>query len=489
MPAFVRIFSAAAAITLSGCAPQPPELNIERQWAQAIARQAMWAFFPLDEDVMVGDVFIQFRDERRGELADGFNIVRVARTPALDVVQGLCESGAQRVPVADPPPKSGPQSPPSDTLDCGSVAAAWAKRQPGGAGVLPAGLRIGDGSGTGGLRRDLVVLPSVTVARLTQAQLGGSSVLGNFAANIGLGGGSTIALSIELRGLQQLQIENEVAWGMLIALVPGDSAARPLSILRLLGHRAPAELDRVCRGGKPQPGSAQVSIATRVLYASGVTYNFAQSDQFVARLALDATAAVIPNQQQPGQTPSLGTSSAVAGAPSNFETLRAQLEALSGALAGGPTGAAAGGNARLVIGTLGTSALNVDFARPLAVGAGSRLVFPLEEALLPRDANEVGEVMRYCWQVAGTLQFVGTNQKASPKWCEEVNERLAWPTGWTGGSDALYERLCKFVAARDKFKKNWPANGARSFRDLGGNPLSSFFSPGLEPFVGVSRGS
>ena len=107
MPGMTHWLRACAALTLCACAPQLPELNVERQWAQAIERQSMWAFFPLDEDVMVGDVFVQFRDERLGELPDGFNIVRIARTPALDVVQGLCESSAERVPVSDPPPKTG----------------------------------------------------------------------------------------------------------------------------------------------------------------------------------------------------------------------------------------------------------------------------------------------------------------------------------------------------------------------------------------------
>lgn len=523
MPGMAHWLRACAALTLCACAPQLPELNVERQWAQAIERQSMWAFFPLDEDVMVGDVFVQFRDERLGELPDGFNIVRIARTPALDVVQGLCESSAERVPVSDPPPKTGqpaasattPAAPattpaatttpaaaspspaaaaaapvaPAGTPDCARVATEWAKRLPGGPGALPAGLVLGDASGTGGLRRGLVALPNATVARLTQAQIDGSGLMGNFAGNVGLGGGGTVALSIDLKDLQQLQIENDVAWGMLIALVRGDSAARPLSILRLLAQRAPAELARVCRGGEPRRGSAQVSIATRVLYAGGVTYNFAQSNQFVARLALDATAAIIPNQRQPNQTPGLGTSGAVAGAPANLEALRAQLEALSGALAGGPVGSAAGGSARLVIGSLGSSALSATFARPLAVGAGSRLVFPVEDALLPRSADEVGQVMRYCWQVARTMQGVEHDPDAPPQWCAVGDGRHAWPAGWTGGSDALYARLCNFVARRPTLTAALGGSGARSFRQLGGEPLHNYFRPGRTPFTGVARGS
>jgi len=505
-----RWLSACAALTLCACAPQLPELNVERQWVRAIERQSMWAFFPLDEDVMVGDVFVQFRDERHGELPDAFDIVRIARTPALDVVQGLCESSAERVPVADPPARTGqaassattPAAPATTTAvaaaapaapagkpDCARVATEWARRIPGGPGTLPAGLVLGDASATGGLRRSLVALPNATVARLSQAELGGSGVLGNFAANLGLGAGSTVSLSIDLKDLQQLQIENEVAWGMLIALVRADSAARPLSILRLLAQRAPAELARVCRGGEPQRGSAQVSIATRVLYAGGVTYNFAQSDQFVARFALDATAAIIPNQQQPNQTPGLGTSGAVAGAPANLEALRAQLEALSGALAGGPVGSAAGGNARLVIGSLGSSALSATFARPLAVGAGSRLVFPVEEALLPRDFDEVGEVMRYCWLVARTMQGAERNRAAPAQWCALRDGRYAWPAGWTGGSEALYARLCNFAATRPSLTAAPGGGGARSFRHLGGDPIPGYFRPGREPFTGVARGS
>ena len=391
---------------------------------------------------MVDAVFVQFRDERRGELDDSFNIVRVARTPALDVVQGLCESNVQRVPVADLHKAGQPPAAPSAGPECASVAAAWAGRLPGAEGALPAGLAPGDGSGTGGLRCGLVALPDVTVARLTQAQLGGSGVFGNFAANLGLGAGSTVTLFMELSDLQQLQVEDDVAWEILIALVRGDSAARPLSILSLLAQRAPTELARVCRGQEPRRGSAKVSIATRILYAVDTHSNFARSDEFVARVALDAAAAVISNQHQPRRTPELGSSGALAGAPTNLDGLRAQLEALSGALAGGPT-----------------------------------------------DAAPVGEVMRHCWQVAGTLQGVEPNSAAPPQWCAAGEGRYVRPAGWTGGSDALHGWLCAFVATRDTITARLDTRGARSFRHLGGEPLPTYFMPGREPFTGVARGS
>ena len=68
-----------------------------------------------------------------------------------------------------------------------------------------------------------------------------------------------------------------------------------------------------------------------------------------------------------------GFTAAPAGSAVTVEELRKQLEALSAALAGGPT-QGLGGNARLAIGSLGGSALVANFGRPLAVGAGSRRV-------------------------------------------------------------------------------------------------------------------
>lgn len=57
-----------------------------------------------------------------------------------------------------------------------------------------------------------------------------------------------------------------------------------------------------------------------------------------------------------------------------------RLQALLGALAGGPSTQGASG--QFGIGSTGRLALKSEFPRPMAVGAGSRLKFPIENALL-----------------------------------------------------------------------------------------------------------
>ncbi|UKJ73350.1 hypothetical protein [Azospirillum brasilense] len=435
-----------------------------------MARQSMFAFFPLDEDVMVGDVFLNTRGAPTSRDDGNFDLVRIARTPKIEVARGLCDSQKERLFIAFAEPRSvatenreAKATVSEKTVDakkttviaspasspCTMIMAAWQDNRP-----FPSSIRLADATdSTSDFRLGHASIPKLTAARLTEAQVGASGLLGNFGANLGFASGSNVALTIELKDLQQLQLELPIAMDMLRRLVVADTAVRPGAVVRIMARRWPEGTKHLCRGdfAKIRDGMS-VAIATRVLYAGKVEYQFSRSAEMALRLAIHATS-VLEGQPQAPTVPSLptGKTEALAAAEtSEAARVRASVNALLASVTGGETGKAAGGHTTLAIGSLGGTSLSSQFPRPLAVGAGTSLVFPAENALLPQDARDVADVMDFC----NDLLELSAPRELAQNVAETLSDakRCLEKQAQIGAGDprkGLRQRMCDFLVVRE----------------------------------------
>lgn len=487
---------------LIGCGtPTLPELDIEEQWTNAMARQSMFALFPLDEDVMVGDVFLNTRGAPTSRDDGNFDLVRIARTPKIEVARGLCDSQKERLFIAFAEPRGvateNQEAKAADakkTADAKKPTLASPASSPclmimkalDDGDTLPSSIRLADATDSASdFRLGHASIPKLTVARLTEAQVGASGLLGNFGANLGFASGSNVALTIELKDLQQLQLELPIAIDMLRRLVLADTAVRPGAVVRIMTRRWPEGAKHLCRGdfGKIRDGMS-VAIVTRVLYAGKVEYQFSRSAEMALRLAIHATS-VLEGQPQAPTVPSLptGKSETPAAAEGSEARVRAAVNALLASVTGGETGKAAGGHTTLAIGSLGGTSLSSQFPRPLAAGAGTSLVFPAEDALLPQDARDVADVMDFCndllelsapRELAQNFGTMSSDVDLCPKQQTQI--------GTGDPRERLRQRMCKFLETRKERKEE--AIGSR--RTVPARPLPGFV-PTDRVLTGVAK--
>ncbi|QCO15691.1 hypothetical protein D3869_10885 [Azospirillum brasilense] len=474
-----------------------------------MARQSMFAFFPLDEDVMVGDVFLNTRGAPTSRDDGNFDLVRIARTPKIEVARGLCDSQKERLFIAFAEPRgvatenqeakaadskktvdakkptvlASPASSPCpmimDTLEKGDT--------------LPSSIRLADAmDSTSDFRLGHASIPKLTVARLTEAQIGASGLLGNFGANLGFASSSNVALTIELKDLQQLQLELPIAIDMLRRLVVADTAVRPGAVVRIMARRWPEGTKHLCRGdfAKIRDGMS-VAIVTRVLYAGKVEYQFSRSAEMALRLAIHATS-VLEGQPQAPTVPSLPTGKieTPTAAEGSEARVRAAVNALLASVTGGETGKAAGGHTTLAIGSLGGTSLSSQFPRPLAAGAGTNLVFTAESALLPQDSGDIKDVMEFC---SDLLELsAGSNSWREPiaDWCPAQHEQI----GARDPREGLRQHMCKFLEVRsnarnqqNKAKEQQKQNAARGLRKTVPAPPLPGFVPTDRVLTGVAK--
>lgn len=131
--------------------------------------------------------------------------------------------------------------------------------------------------------------------------------------------------------------------------------------------------------------------------------------------------------------------------------------------------------ARLGLGRFGNLALHQDFRRPLAVGMGAALRFPLEDAAVPVTDRQIDEVIFFCRSLFGreaaayaTLRETLDFNRA---WVALLAARQAAHSEQRPGrSIALHleraeqevERLLRLRPERDRVLLHAPANLART---------------------------
>lgn len=379
-----------ALVALAGCRSLP-EVDVERQWADSMRRLNMFGFYPMTEDVQVGDVYLHVPPRDNSASLPRFSLVRIAsyRNSAVrHELLGQQERHRMRIqplPAAKSAeggaaPAREPAGAISDTAACG-------------------GYDIGHADDAGcPVRLQRSAIPGLTVGRITTGQLGAAGVFGNFGARLGLGASSQTAVSITLRNVQELSLD---AWRTsrlrnnherdLLDLVRAEEL---LFLLGQLGHDLLGQklLADACNGRADRLADQRVEVlvVNRVIYAGGVEYNFTRNAETAVRAALDLQS-VLPGQPQapviPSLAPGAGSGSsnpAAAVAKVDDPTAAGQrLAALLQATTGesGTAGARAGVTTNFGVGTFGTLSLKQDYNRPMAVGAGSRVRYSFHDML------------------------------------------------------------------------------------------------------------
>lgn len=380
----MRLTAAAAigVLALLGGCTKPPEINVEQQWGDAMRRLNMFAFYPMSEDVRVGDVFLHVPPRDGSPPVARFSLLRVGSFHHEDILDLLEDQQNRRPQIRPLPERRGTDGKPvvavaSTTSEC-------------------VGRQIGHADSGCPLRLQRSAVPALTVGRITAGQLGASGLFGNFGARLGLGASSQTAVSIKLDNMQELMLDG---WRF-DRLLRGEPA-RPGSpardrdpitdvvwaeaLVRDLAELAqgrPELVRAACHGDAARLAAERVEVVVinRVVYAGRVEYSFTDSAEQAIRAAVDLQS-ILPGQPQAPQTPQLagGTPTADALRMQGTDPARQREEAGArlAALLGGITGDSGGGARAGVttsfgLGTFGMLALTQDFNRPIAVGAGSR---------------------------------------------------------------------------------------------------------------------
>lgn len=370
----------AVGLAMAGCA-SPPELDVERQWGDSMRRLAMFGFYPMSEDVQVGDLFLHAppRDGTRRSVAR-FSLLRVASLPRernreRDVRSGVLDhlrwqQTEDRLRIQALPERGGTQGAPRAVTR--GTAPQEGRYDVGHADEAAADVR---------LQRSAI--PALTVGRVSEAQLGAAGIFGNFGARTGLGWSSATALTIALQDIQEMTLDS---WRLSRMLRVNEAhlndRARAEHLLFHLGQLRPDLLEYACRADEERLNREQVELLVmgRVLYAGGIEYSFSRNAETAVRLAVDLQS-TLPGQRQAPQVPgtfpafqpgaaSRPTPAATEPAAAAGQRLATLLSAVTGETGGGSR---AGATTSFGVGSFGTLALKTTFNRPIAVGAGSRV--------------------------------------------------------------------------------------------------------------------
>lgn len=403
--------SLAAAAALTGCANNLPDLDVEEQWTEAMKRQSLYAIFPITEDFMVGDVLLDTRDTPDAQENDAFDVTRIATPPAHAVFLAICADRRNRMSVE--PSRARATGSATQEFDIPETTPCPTTEQEM-ADLASHPITIGDvrNNKTDGVRLSMSRIPNLTVARLTQAQLNGYGTLQAIGLNVGANKSSEIGMSIKLQDLQSLEVEPTTAVRLLRQLVDSKSARvpDPYSTLEVMWQRWPEGTRAICEGRFDDASAMKIAIVTRVEYAGRVEYSFSNQRMQAIKGTLDASGAIgalptggVDAQATGGAPPASGADSNAAQELAGTQTaLVQQLGALAnGVSSSAKSPGAAGGSFSIAMGTSGEVGLIETFPRPLAVGAGAKMNFPAQDALLPQHAEDVRSVIYRCAEITG----------------------------------------------------------------------------------------
>lgn len=366
----------AFAITATSSCQSPPEMDVERQWVDAMRRLNMFGFYPPTEDVQVGDIYLNVPPPGGGPSLPRFSLIRVGSYPRDQLWNELKgQQSNDRLSIQPLPGKDADKSLDATPRVVLNDDAAPCKYQIGHADQEKCRVR---------LQRSAI--PALTVGRVTSAQLGATGLLGNVGARLGLGSSTETAVHIYLSNIQELSLDTwRFSHMQTRGALPVDRRLWAEDLISALGQLRPELTLPACKGDVAllQRNGVTVEVINQVVYAGAIEYSFSQNAETAVRLALDLEAAggqgtpKIPSLPAPSKvdaskpetSPSTDVTAAARGAAA------ARLAGLLGSLSGeaGSTDARAGINTSFGIGTFGNMALKVNFNRPIAVGAGSKV--------------------------------------------------------------------------------------------------------------------
>jgi hypothetical protein len=434
--AFLGILAAAG--MLAACAPpQPPKLDVQEQWSEAVNNLGLFAVYPPSEDVMVGDAFLYLPD------ATFFRLVRVTAAPLTPLARQFCYQEQDRLAMDTRTGGTpGVVKKANDAMACradptargvGGVAAKWHVPQQ----VAPHNVaEINKGHAT---RLREAAIPRLEVGRFSEGELAGAGLLGDFGAALGLGASAKSAMRVELQDLQSATLD-ELRGSRLLEDIAISRVRRvrdrsedypnaltPLMLLRSMRYadqRNGTNLSgQFCRGDfrALDDRGVRIVVANRVMYAGKVIFDFLSERVLTARLGLEFASVLAGMPQKPVVPPLPGAPAAGNPPPDPKEsTLQVQLAAMLATatrvmtLDADKPGQA---SARLTTGSFGSLAMEKTFVRPAAVGMGAALHVPIAEAMLPAGPDQVREAALYCEEVHGV---------AAPAMQEQLWRNYRW---------------------------------------------------------------
>ena len=389
---------------LAGCAT--PRLNVEKQWEESMLNLNMFAFYPITEDVQIGDVFL-YAPESGNRGGRQFRLTRIDTIdPRGCVVAALAHQQARRLriePTANEIPAKTKATPAAIAVPAGCNLAAPDLARPS-KDIKPAGgadFDVGNPLNVAApIRLRRVAIPAFTAATLTSGQLSGAGIFGTIGAALGLSASSDTAITVTLTNVEEigiyaadaLRLEEQQGARFL------SQAGLPEAVLFYVGQARPDLVPNFCRADFDAFKREGINffIANRVMYAHTIEYGYQNSQQVdllvQANIAASASAAALPTA--PKSSDGAGAGAPAANAPQSPATpaasgkvpspadVVAQLKAnaaASNAALKAATPQSPGVTASLGIGRFGTSALNVTYEQPLAVGVGTAITLPVGE--------------------------------------------------------------------------------------------------------------
>jgi hypothetical protein len=269
------------------------------------------------------------------------------------------------------------------------------------------------------LRR--LAVPGLVAANVTNYQVGAGGPIADIAGVLGLGGSASTAVTIRLRELASLAVDEQIADTFLDGYRRRwiEQNLHPARLLRSVARIDGRTAELLCRGDAQQVerrGMA-LALANAVIYAGRIDYEFSRST--TAALLGGANLVNVLAQVSPATVPTV-PAAVPAAAPGAVDAgaLMAQLRATQEALAQSlPT--SAGARVSLGVGAFGGLSLNEIYPVPVAVGFGAPIYYELAASLIPAGAN-VGAAdaallggLRFCATVLG-VAWEAAHSAANP---------------------------------------------------------------------------
>lgn len=450
----------------------PARLDAEAQWSEAVSQLGLFPIYPPSEDVMVGDVFLHLPN------AQYLDLVRITAAPRGPLARQLCFQEQDRL-VSDSLVRNDKGDLQTTAGASGTVNAdrncSELRRQ------HRVASHMQPTTATHVTRLREAAMPTLEVGRFSEGEIAGAGLLGNIGASLGIGWSSGAATRVELRHLQTLTLE-ELRGSRLVEDVAiervqeAQSRARQRDAAARSGRRAlgapgrsgrshnaltplmlarSLSLNDLRNGGtagrdfcgarfdRLESAGVRIIVANRILYASGVTFNFLTEDVAVVRLGLEFASALANMPQAPTVVglptaptvtpPARGSNDAprpaepprsAATFPGDFDAQRALMLSNINRVMGMSASTPGQAQARLVAGRFGTLGLERDFTRPAAVGMGAALHFTIAEAALPADEDEVEDAVQFCTASYGAPPAGFREQlRSNLRWVEYLERR------------------------------------------------------------------
>ncbi len=461
-----------APILLSACAGDPPRIPVAKRWSDSIQQYNLLPIYPMQEDVQIGDVFLYVpRLENTADAPPAVWLNRISSSNPTSIYQALRDTyctryrlqpagttatpapgGATPAPTPAPVPagtgatittsitaggttrtdtittsaqaavQPAPKSPAPTPTPTPAPPADFATRcqpTPAPAGTKPPSFPydIQQQGATSDLRLRRVELPEISVASVSDIELGAAAPISSFLAKLGLGASSAVGLDISLTDIEEVHLPFDVEIQQLRKLEEGLAAKQftPSVFLEYISQKRPDLLPAACFPDLKtlNDSKMQVMVANEVVYAHAISYAYKSSSTLAGQLGVSLAAATAkPATPSPAPAPAPAPAAAPAAPVTATDPVTATQGLLTAEAAkvAGLTGSltGAGGTLQFGVGRSGNLTLSDKFPQPMAFGIGDLLEFaPTDLLWLYRKSYLTPMVPANRQALDEDLQYIG----------------------------------------------------------------------------------